>query len=171
MKQGSIIAVVAVIALISGILVKSALFVGTNDEPMDLPVFTLNDLSGKPHSIEEWRGKIRIINFWGTWCPPCRKEIPEFIALQQEYAAKGVVVIGIAIDDDQAVADYGAEAKINYPLLMAADEGIALSHQLGNNVDAVPFTVIVDQQGKIIHRHPGAFSKEQVLAVVLPLLH
>ncbi len=170
MKQGGIIVLAAVLALVCGILAKNFLSAGATDEPMALPMFSLPDLAGKQHSIEEWQGKIRVINFWGTWCPPCRKEIPEFIALQQEYAAKGVVVIGIAIDDAQAVADYSAKAKINYPLLIAPDEGVALSHQLGNDVDAVPFTIIVDWHGTIIHRHPGVFSKEQILAVVLPLL-
>ncbi|MDD5275379.1 MAG: TlpA disulfide reductase family protein [Methylovulum sp.] len=170
MKQAVIIILVAILALVSGVLAKNFLSVGTIGEPMALPTFSLPDLAGKQHSIEEWQGKMRVINFWGTWCPPCRKEVPEFIALQQDYSARGLVVIGIAIDDAQAVAEYSAEAKINYPLLMAPDEGIALSHQLGNDFDAVPFTVIVDQQGTIIYRHPGALSKEQVLAVVSPFL-
>lgn len=170
MKRTLLIILAGILALASGVLVKNFLATRPELNPEPLPAFSLPDLSGKQRDSEEWKDTIRIINFWGSWCPPCRKEIPEFIALQREYAAKGVVVIGIAIDDSQAVAAFSAETKINYPLLIAPDEGIALSQQLGNDVNAVPFTVIVDRQGKIIHRHPGAISKEQILAIISPLL-
>jgi len=161
---------VAVFALAGGIAFKVFLSRMQQSAAAPLPAFSLPDLSGKQHSFSEWEGKIRVINFWATWCPPCRKEIPGFIALQQEYAAKGVVIIGIAIDDGEAVADYLKETKINYPVLMGTDDGIALARQLGNGVDAVPFTVIVDRQGKIIHRQPGEFSKEKILEIITPLM-
>ena len=136
-----------------------------------LPDFSLNDASGKQHNIIEWQGKIRIINFWATWCPPCIKEIPEFVFLQEQYASKGLQFIGIAIDDEVSVKEYLAKTKINYPILIADLEGIALAHQLGNSVDAVPYTLIVDQQGRIIHQHRGAFSKEQIMEVISPILN
>ena len=120
--------------------------------------------------MSEWQGKIRVINFWATWCPPCLKEIPEFIALQEQYATKGLQFIGIAIDDQDPVGEYLATIKINYPILISGDTGIGLAHQLGNIVDAVPFTVVVNQQGQIIYRHQGEFSKEQILKIIEPLL-
>lgn len=162
---------VAICALAGGIVFKSFLLRTGQSATAPLPEFSLQDLSGKPHSIAEWQGKVRVINFWATWCPPCRKEIPDLIKLQQEYAAKGVVVIGIAIDDPEAVADYLNETKINYPVLMGTDEGIALARQLGNSVDAVPFTVIVDRQGIIKFRQPGEFSKEKIQEIITPLVH
>ena len=138
--------------------------------PMPLPDFNLPDVSGNQHSISEWQGKILVINFWATWCPPCRKEIPEFMALQEQYAAKGLQFIGIAIDDQEPVEEYLATTKINYPILIGGVTGIALAHQLGNSIDAVPFTLVVNRQGQIIHRHPGEFSREQIMEIITPLL-
>ena len=96
--------------------------------------------------------------------------MPEFIVLQEQYAAKGVQFIGIAIDDQEPVEEYLALTKINYPILIAGVNGIALSQQLGNDVDAVPYTVVVNQQGQIIHQQPGEFSREQIMTVITPLL-
>ena len=171
MKRAALIFLAAVLALGGGILAKRYLSSVENTAPVPLPDFSLPDLSGRQHSISEWQGKIRVINFWATWCPPCLKEIPEFIAMQQEYSTKNLQFIGIAIDDKKAVEDYLNTTKINYPLLMATDEGIALSRQLGNNFDAVPFTLVVDSQGTIIYRQPGELSKDQILAIIAPLIH
>ena len=163
--------ILAVLALGGGIATR--VFYSSNKlfSPPLLTDFSLNDVSGKQHNIIEWQGKIRIINFWATWCPPCIKEIPEFVSLQEQYASKGLQFVGIAIDDEVSVKAYLAKTKINYPILIADLEGIALAHQLGNSVDAVPYTLIVDQQGRIIHQHRGAFSKEQIMEVISPILN
>ncbi|MDO9106547.1 MAG: TlpA disulfide reductase family protein [Methylovulum sp.] len=171
MKRIALVAIVAALALFVGIAVNVFLSPMGPDQTVSLPPFSLPDLSGKQRSAAEWQGQIRVINFWATWCPPCRKEIPGLVALQREYAAQGVVVIGIAIDDQQAVADYLNETKINYPILMGANEGIALARELGNRVDAVPYTLIVDRQGAIIYRHQGEFPKEKMLDIIAPLIH
>ena len=161
----------AVLVLGGGIATR--VFYSSNKlfSPPLLTDFSLNDVSGKQHNIIEWQGKIRIINFWATWCSPCIKEIPEFVSLQEQYANKGLQFIGIAIDDEVSVKEYLAKTKIKYPILIADLEGIALAHQLGNSVDAVPYTLIVDQQGRIIHQHRGAFSKEQIIEVISPILN
>ena len=171
MKRITVTLLVAVFALAGGIASKLILSRLEQSAEMILPTFSLPDLSGKLHSISEWQGKIRVINFWATWCPPCRKEIPDLIALQQAYATKGVEVIGIAIDDREAVADYLKETKINYPVLMGSDEGVTLARQLGNTVDAIPFTIIVNLQGKIIFRQPVEFSKEKILEIITPFIN
>jgi len=162
---------VAVLALAGGVAVKVFLSRVEQSAAASLPLSSFPDLSGKQHSLSEWQGKIQVVNFWATWCPPCRKEIPDLIALQRDYADKGIVVIGIAIDDRQAVADYLNETKINYPVLMGTDEGIAFARLLGNSVDAVPFTVIVGREGQIIYRQPGEFSKEKMLGIIAPLIN
>jgi thiol-disulfide isomerase/thioredoxin len=170
MKRAALIGLVAAIALGGGITAARFLSHLEKTRPSPLPDFSLPDLSGVQHNIYEWQGKILVINFWATWCPPCRKEIPEFIALQEQYSNKGVQFIGIAIDEQEAVHHYLSSTKINYPVLMGEDTGVGLAHQLGNIIDAVPFTIVVDQHGQIIYRQPGEFSKEQILKIILPLM-
>jgi thiol-disulfide isomerase/thioredoxin len=170
MKQTSIIIIAAVLALGVGIAAQGFLAQGETSVT-SLPDFNLPDLSGNQHNISEWRGKILVINFWATWCSPCRKEIPEFIALQEHYSVKGVQFVGIALEEQKPVAEYTASAHINYPILIGGDNGVTLAHQLGNSIDAIPYTIVVNQQGQIINRHPGEFSKEQILEIIAPLMN
>lgn len=135
-----------------------------------LPDFSLTDTSGTLRPISTWQGKILIINFWASWCPPCLKEIPLFIELQKQYADKNVQFIGIAIDDPQLVDDYLSFTEINYPVLIAQSEGEALVQQLGNVMKVIPFTLIVNQDNQIIFRHPGELSKEELHKLIAPLL-
>jgi thiol-disulfide isomerase/thioredoxin len=170
MKPAALIIVIALLALGGGILVRGFLSTVEQTSPTNLPDFNLPDVSGNQRNISEWQGKIRVINLWATWCPPCREEIPEFTALQEQYAANGLQFIGIAIDDQEPVEEYIKSNKINFPILIGGVTGIALAHQLGNIIDAVPFTLVVNQQGQIIHRHPGEFSREQIMEIITPLL-
>ena len=168
---GLILIAVAVLALGGGIIARGLLSGAGQSSATSLPDFTLPDVSGQPHAISEWQGKLRVINFWATWCGPCLKEIPEFIELQNRYADKGLQFIGIAVDSPEAVATYLNSININYPILVGDMPAISIAHELGNHIDAVPFTVIVNQQGQIIHQHAGEFSKEQLLEVIKPLLN
>jgi len=143
---------------------------GQAQQPLPLIEFSLPDLSGNSHSITDWQDKILIINFWATWCPPCLKEIPEFIELQTEYAEQNIQFIGIAIDKPDLVDDYLSFIDINYPILIAETEGGKLSQKLGNSVNAIPFTVIVNQQNQIIFRQPGELSKQKLRELIVPLL-
>lgn len=133
-----------------------------------LPTFAFPDTEEKTHNISEWSGKTLVVNFWATWCQPCLKEIPEFMQLQTQFAAKNVQFIGIAIDELAAVASFKETAKMNYPVLVAGEwEGFNLSQQLGNSANTVPYTVVVNPAGQIIYRHAGAVKKEDLLAVIL----
>jgi len=169
MKQSTLIIIAAVIALAAGIGVKQLSTSSNITNPssqIQLPEFSLPDLAGQQHNINEWHDKILVINFWATWCPPCIKEIPEFISLQQAYADKNVTFIGIAIDDHEAVSKFITSKPINYPILMANENGVALSRKLGNLAEALPFTIVVDQQGHIVSQHPGEFSKQQLQGII-----
>ena len=168
-KNTLLIVLAAGISLAAGLLVQRLSVVQQLESSVPAIGFSLPDLTGKQRNINEWQGKIRIINFWATWCPPCLKEIPEFIKLQNSHN-KHLQFIGIAIDDQQAVEEYLKTIKINYPMLVSGDEGIALSRQLGNVVNAVPFTLIVNQQGQIIHRQPGELSNEKIIEIITPLI-
>ncbi|NOQ64458.1 MAG: redoxin domain-containing protein [Methyloprofundus sp.] len=132
--------------------------------------FSLPDLAGTQQEISQWQGKILVINFWATWCPPCLKEIPEFIQLQDEYADKQVQFIGIATDKAHLVEDYLSFVDINYPILIAETQGEALIKQLGSPISAVPYTLVVNQQGQISFRLAGEISKQQLIAVIEPLI-
>lgn len=132
--------------------------------------FSLPDVTGKQRPISEWKNKLLIINFWGTWCPPCLKEIPSFIKLQNQFIDTELQFIGIAIDKKQAVIEYLKTISINYPILIGGDSAINLSYKLGNIIKAVPFTIIVNQQGQIIHRQPGEITNEEIIEIITPII-
>lgn len=134
------------------------------------PLFKLKDLEGKTRDVKEWDGKVLMINFWATWCPPCRKEIPAFIELQKTYEDKGFKIIGIALDEKQAVIDFTDPMGVNYPILMADQEGMPLTTSYGNRLGVLPFTVIVDRHGNIIHRQRNELTFKQAEALIKPLL-
>ncbi len=134
------------------------------------PDFSLPDLDGKLQSIDNWNGKVIMVNFWASWCPPCRREIPAFIRLYKNYRKQGFVILGVAIDDTQSVRDFVDPTGINYPVLLGEEGGIEISSAYGNQLGALPFTVIINREGRIIRTHPGELSYEQAEALIKPLL-
>jgi len=164
--------VLAALALSAGFYTQQLLGGGKPATESTVPklAFAYPDINGQVQDVAQWQGKILVINFWASWCGPCLKEIPEFIKLQDEYAVKNVQFIGVAIEDKEPVAEYLQRVKINYPILVAGDAGSGLARQLGNIINAVPFSVIVNQQGQIVRRQPGELSREQFIKAVEPLL-
>ena len=134
------------------------------------PLFKLKDLEEQTRDVKEWDGQVLMINFWATWCPPCRKEIPAFIELQEKYKDKGFKIVGVALDEKQAVIDFTDPLGVNYPVLMAEQEGIKLSKAYGNRLGVLPFTVIVDRKSNIVHRQRTELTYEQVENMIKPLL-
>jgi thiol-disulfide isomerase/thioredoxin len=132
--------------------------------------FSFPDLKGKARSLKDWRGQVIVLNFWATWCPPCREEIPLLISFQKNHAAEGLQIIGIAIDNLAAVTDYGQSMGINYPLLIGGDDATELAAQYGNRSGSIPFTVIIDRDGAIAARKIGVFSKAELNKLIDPLL-
>ncbi len=131
------------------------------------PEFAALDLNGDMRNIKEWEGKLILLNFWATWCPPCKKEIPHFIELQREYGDQGFQIIGIAIDDEDAVRDYVEEVGMNYPSLVVQDEGVLLAKRYGNGIGALPYSVLINRDGEISYTIMGELSKiraEELLA-------
>ena len=168
-KQGLIVLCIAAAALTGGIY-SQHLSAANDNSQKPMPEFTLPDLNGKQRSSSEWQGKILVINFWATWCPPCRKEIPEFIALQEQLDPKGVQFIGIAIEEKQPVDEFLTFVDINYPTLIAGDLGRDFSAPFGNKIGAIPYTVVVNRQGDIVEQHSGKLSRPQLLKLLAPLL-
>jgi len=130
----------------------------------------LPDVNGQPQVLEQWRGKVLVVNFWATWCAPCREEIPAFMRVQDKWAGRGLQVVGIAIDDTDKVRPYVTELKVNYPILVGGLDSIDLARQAGNKLGALPFTVILDRQGVTIHSQLGGINQQKLEKLLDPLL-
>ncbi len=135
-----------------------------------LPNQTFLDLDDVPLALNQLKGKIVILNFWATWCPPCRREMPTFIELQEEYGAQGVQFIGVAIDNPKMAKRYGSDHGINFPLLQGEESGLELSMTLGNRRAILPYTVIFDRTGQVISRRNGEIHREEILQTITPIL-
>ncbi|BAW79503.1 thioredoxin [Candidatus Nitrosoglobus terrae] len=134
------------------------------------PNFQLPDVNGVEHNINEWDGKVLVINFWATWCPPCLREIPEFITLQNSLGAKGLQFIGVAIDKTDAVKAFIQEHGINYPILVDEEKATLIAADYGNTLDVVPYTAIVNREGRIVYTHAGELDKKTTESIISPLL-
>jgi thiol-disulfide isomerase/thioredoxin len=129
----------------------------------------MNDIEGKQHLISDWKGKVLLVNFWATWCPPCKREIPEFIEYQEQYGSDGLQILGVGIDDPQRLQLSAAELKINYPVLVAtAPEMMTV---WGNRNQVLPFSAIVDRQGSIRYLHRGQLMPITFERHIKPLLY
>jgi thiol-disulfide isomerase/thioredoxin len=133
------------------------------------PVFTLKDVDGKPRSITEWDGKSLIVNFWATWCAPCRREIPLLNALHAEFAPQGVEVLGIAVDFVEDVAKYMKETPIGYSILVGEQDGLDAAAAFGVDSMAFPFTIFVDARGRILTIHMGEIHEPEARAILAVL--
>ena len=122
----------------------------------------LADTNGARQPLAQWKGKILVLNFWATWCPPCRKEIPAFSAMSGKYRDKGVQFVGISIDTAGNVRDFQREHQVGYPLLIAEPSVVQLTESLGNAAQGLPFTVIVDKTGVISRVKVGMLSEDDL---------
>jgi len=130
----------------------------------------LMGLDDKPQSLEQWRGKVLVVNFWATWCAPCREEIPGFIKFQDRYRARGVQFVGIAIDQKERVGPYAGEIGINYPVLVGGLETMEFARQVGNRRGVLPFTLVLDRTGKVATTEIGILRPEKLEILLKPLL-
>lgn len=114
---------------------------------------------GVKQVLSQYKGKIIVLNFWATWCPPCREEMPELSELYKEYQQKNVVVLGVAIDEQKLVKEFVQATPVSYPLFAAEEEGMTLGSGLGNDKGVLPYTIIIDTQGNVIKTYFGRISK------------
>jgi thiol-disulfide isomerase/thioredoxin len=130
--------------------------------PARLPDFSLKDLKGKSIPISAWSGKSLVINFWATWCAPCRREIPLLKTLAAEWAGKDLEVVGIAVDYPDKVQDFASRFKIDYPVLIGDQDALDVAAKFGMSSPAFPFTVFTDRRGEIVALFVGELHRPQV---------
>jgi thiol-disulfide isomerase/thioredoxin len=130
----------------------------------------LPDSSGHEQSLGQWKGKVLVVNFWATWCTPCRDEMPEFVKVQRELGGRGLQFVGIAIDQPDKVQEFAVELGLNYPALIGGYGAMELSKALGNRLGALPFTVIVDRSGRVVHTQLGPLREASLRSIIGQLL-
>ncbi len=159
------------------ILIALALWCATAQGacPVDAKVANLNfsfkDLQGKSVTLSEYKGKVILLDFWATWCPPCRKEIPGYIELYNTYKSRGLVVIGVSMDDTDDISDvkrYAEQIKMNYPILLGFGREADLKPAFGEL--PLPTSFVIARDGRICGRHDGLTAKEQVEREIAALL-
>lgn len=127
---------------------------------------TLQDEMNNSQALSQYKGKVLVVNFWATWCPPCREEMPELSALHEAFSSQNVMVLGVAIDEIALVKSFSEETPVSYPLLVAEDEGMALSAQLGNDKGVLPYTIIIDANGSVVETFFGRITKPMLVAAL-----
>jgi thiol-disulfide isomerase/thioredoxin len=130
----------------------------------------LPDLAGHLQAMKQWQGKVLVLNLWAPWCPPCRREIPDFIRLQDRHGKAGLQFVGIALDDPDKVAAFVDETGINYPILLGGEDAPVLSQAAGNRLGGLPFTVVFDRRGNAVATLTGGVTEARLEALVKPLL-
>jgi len=137
----------------------------------DLPAFQLKGLDEKTHRLDEWKGKVIMLNFWATWCGPCQYEIRDFVRYQEQYASQGLQIIGMGLDEERKLRNVARTLGINYPVLVADPvENPGLVGQWGNTTQIVPYTVVIDRDGRLKYIHRGQMEADAFGEFVLPLL-
>jgi len=134
------------------------------------PETVLPDLEGVERNISEWDGKVLLVNFWATWCPPCLREIPAFMELREKYADRGFEVLGIAIDTPDLVRNFVKSVGVNYPVIHGEMDAVSISAAYGNTMGSLPYSALLDREGNIRLLHTGELSKDDLEAELKPLL-
>ena len=136
--------------------------------PERLPDFSLPDLAGVSHTLSDWRGRLLAVNFWATWCDPCRREIPLLKDLRRENARNGFEIIGIAIDHRDSVAKYAREMRMDYPILVGERGGLEAAAAFGME-PVLPFTVFADTKGRIVTLKVGELHRDEAAFILARL--
>ncbi len=173
LRQAGLFGGVALVALVAGFALSSWLKQpGKADDGAAQALLSapMADLQNQPQTLAQYRGKLLVVNFWATWCPPCREEIPHFVQTQRDLADKGVQFVGIALDTPQQVAPFALEMNINYPLLIGGINEQEALRKLGNPSGGLPYTLIYDKTGVLRERIIGGLDQRRLQQALAPYL-
>jgi peroxiredoxin len=177
MKNTLIFIIVTALAGVAGFSLQQYLSTGNNGTAASInpvigqprPEFAMLDLDGKLRNIKEWDGQVVLLNFWATWCPPCMQEIPGFIEVQHDLSGQDFQIIGVAVDNEDAVRKFASENGVNYPLLPGEDEAIELADRYGNRSGGLPYSVLIDKNGNISDTITGELNKTRLKNLLVKL--
>ena len=160
---------ISLVALAAGVLTSQWIYrAGLADDPA-IKAFFANPWQtpdGKSVDTKEWRGKVLVVNFWASWCPPCVEEMPTLDKLQQEFKAQNVLFVGIGIDSPSNIRQFLEKTPVSYPIVIGGLEGSNISKQMGNAQGALPYTVIINTQGKATSSKLGKISEEELKSAI-----
>ena len=128
------------------------------------------DLQNGAPTLERWRGQVLVVNFWVTWCAPCREEIPVFVRMQRSHGPGGLQFVGVALDQPAKVAEFAREFRINYPVVLGGIDTMELMREAGNRAGVLPYTLVIDRQGKVVSREVGGIKETKLESLIQPLL-
>jgi thiol-disulfide isomerase/thioredoxin len=167
------VVVAAVMGLTGGIYFASHYRRGDTEGATVKAIYatTLPDLAGHPQRLSQWKNKVLLVNFWATWCVPCRTEIPALIKIQTVYSAKNIQIVGIALDNPDQVQAFAKSLSINYPVLIGSLDNIDLTRSLGNRSGALPFTMVLAPDGLVLRSHLGAMTEAEMGSLIGEIQH
>ena len=168
-RQLMIIVAISLLALLGGVLTSQWIYkTGLASDPA-VKAFFANSWQtpdGKTVDTENWQGKVLVVNFWASWCPPCVEEMPALDRLQQEFLQQNVLFVGIGIDSPSNIREFLSKTPVNYPIVIGGLEGSNLSKQLGNSQGALPYTIIINAKGKASYSKLGKISEDEVRSAI-----
>jgi thiol-disulfide isomerase/thioredoxin len=164
--QWASLAAAAAVALAGGIAIGLEHRAAGKRAIESLYATSLPDLDSHPQSFSQWKNKTLLINYWATWCAPCREEIPALIRIQSRYSSKNLQIVGIALDTPDKVEGFAKSYGINYPLFIGGMGMMDLMRSQGNEIGALPFTLVVSPGGASTQTHLGALSEQQMESMI-----
>jgi thiol-disulfide isomerase/thioredoxin len=168
-RQWIIIVGISLLALLAGVVTSQWIHkTGLASDPA-VKAFLGNSWQspdGKLVDTQKWHGKVLVVNFWASWCPPCVEEMPTLDKLQQEFLQQKVLFVGIGIDSPSNIREFLSKTPVSYPIAIGGLEGSNLSKQLGNSQGALPYTIIINTKGKATYSKLGKISEEDVRSAI-----